>query len=59
VLTTALPGCHRQGTSPCSRGWLTPAGIVDRQAAHAVRARIDGKYLLGLDPADPGFDFTC
>lgn len=32
--------------------------LTDRQAAHAVRARIDWKYLLGLDLADPGFDFT-
>jgi transposase len=28
----------------------------DRQAAEAVRARIDWKYLLGLELADPGFD---
>nr|WP_239149170.1 IS1182 family transposase [Streptomyces sp. SID12501] len=32
--------------------------LTDRQAAHAVRARIDWKYLLGLELADPGFDFT-
>jgi transposase len=32
--------------------------LTERQAAHAVRARIDWKYLLGLDLADPGFDFT-
>ncbi|WP_412104410.1 IS1182 family transposase [Streptomyces europaeiscabiei] len=32
--------------------------LTDRQAAHAVRARIDWKYLLGLDLTDPGFDFT-
>ena len=30
--------------------------LSDRQAAEAVRARIDGKYLLGLDLTDPGFD---
>ena len=33
-------------------------GLADRQAADAVRARIDLKYLLGLDLTDPGFDFT-
>lgn len=32
--------------------------LTDRQAAHAVRARIDWKYLLGLDLEDAGFDFT-
>lgn len=32
--------------------------MADRQAADAVRARIDLKYLLGLDLTDPGFDFT-
>ena len=29
----------------------------DRQAADAVRSRIDWKYLLGLELTDPGFDF--
>lgn len=31
-------------------------GLSDRQAADAVRTRIDWKYVLGLDLADPGFD---
>ncbi len=31
-------------------------GLTDRQAAEAVRGRIDWKYALGLDLADPGFD---
>ena len=30
--------------------------LPDRQAADAVRGRIDWNYLLGLDLADPGFD---
>src|SRR6187551_2675269 len=30
--------------------------LPDRQAAEAVRARIDWKYLLGLELDDPGFD---
>lgn len=30
--------------------------LPDRQAADAVRGRIDWKYLLGLDLTDPGFD---
>src|SRR6266511_4213574 len=33
-------------------------GLSDRQAADAVRGRIDWKYLLGLELADPGFDHT-
>src|SRR5581483_4079852 len=32
--------------------------LSDRQAAEAVRARIDWKYLLGLELTDPGFDFS-
>ena len=32
--------------------------LPDRQAAEAVRARIDWKYLLGLDLTDPGFDHS-
>src|SRR5215813_9450602 len=33
--------------------------LADRQAAEAVRARIDWKYLLGLDLTDAGFDFSA
>jgi transposase len=32
--------------------------LADRQAAEAVRARIDWKDLLGLDLTDPGLDFS-
>src|SRR2546428_3647154 len=32
--------------------------LADRQAAAAVRARIDWKYLLSLELTDPGFDFS-
>jgi transposase len=31
-------------------------GLSDRQAADAVRSRIDWKYALGLELTDPGFD---
>ncbi|HET8726912.1 MAG TPA: transposase [Alphaproteobacteria bacterium] len=34
------------------------AGLADRQAAEAVRSRIDWKYALGLELTDPGFDFS-
>ncbi|WP_330254551.1 IS1182 family transposase [Nocardia sp. NBC_00565] len=33
-------------------------GLTDRQAAHAVRARIDWKYALGMELTDPGFDYS-
>jgi transposase len=33
-------------------------GLTDRQAADAVRSRIDWKYLLCLDLTDKGFDHT-
>ena len=32
--------------------------LTDRQAAEQVRTRIDWKYALGLDLADPGFDHS-
>ncbi|GAC1598598.1 MAG: hypothetical protein NVS3B25_24630 [Hymenobacter sp.] len=32
--------------------------LSDRQAADAVRSRLDWKYLLGLELTDPGFDFS-
>jgi len=32
--------------------------LSDRQAADAVRSRIDWKYILGLELDDPGFDFS-
>src|SRR4051794_5009915 len=33
--------------------------LSDRQAADAVRARIDWKYALGLELTDPGFHFSA
>ncbi|MDP9847794.1 IS1182 family transposase [Streptosporangium lutulentum] len=33
-------------------------GLSDRQAAEAVRARIDWKYALGLELTDAGFDYS-
>ena len=33
-------------------------GLSDRQAAEAVRSRIDWKYLLGLEINDAGFDYS-
>jgi transposase len=33
-------------------------GLTDRQAADAVRTRIDWKYVLSLELTDTGFDFV-
>ena len=33
-------------------------GLTDREAADAVRSRIDLKYLLGLPLEDSSFDFS-
>ena len=33
-------------------------GLSDRQAADAVRSRIEWKYARNLELPDPGFDFT-
>src|SRR5215470_19428772 len=33
-------------------------GLTDRQAADAVRTRIDWKYVLSLELTDTGFDFS-
>ncbi len=56
---------HRRGQPAEAPGRLALAtvlqfmeGLSDRQAADAVRARIDWKYALGLDLTDCGFDHT-
>jgi len=33
-------------------------GLSDRQAAEAVRGRIDWKYALNMELTDPGFDYS-
>jgi hypothetical protein len=33
-------------------------GLTDRQAADHLRARMDGKFLFGLELDDPGFGFS-
>ena len=50
------------GISPAQLAVVTvlqfAENLTDRQAADAVRGRIDWKYCLGLELADPGFDFS-
>ena len=52
----------RPGWSPSRLALVTVLQRVenlgDRQAAEAVRTRIDWQYLLGLPADDPGFDHT-
>ena len=55
-------GRGRPGLSPARLVWVLvlqfSEDLTDRQAAEAVRSRIDWKYLLGLELEDPGFDFS-
>lgn len=53
------------GRPPLSPGQLAmitimqfAEGLTDRQAAEAVRSRIDWKYALGLELTDGGFNFS-
>ena len=50
------------GISPAQLAMVTvlqfTEDLTDRQAADAVRGRLDWKYCLGLELADPGFDFS-
>ena len=52
----------RPGWSPSRLALVTvlqrAENLADRQAAEAVRTRIDWQYLLGLPVDDPGFDHT-
>jgi transposase len=50
------------GISPAQLAMVTvlqfTENLTDRQAADAVRGRLDWKYCLGLELADEGFDFS-
>jgi transposase len=52
----------RPGISPGQLAMVTvlqfAENLTARQAADAVRGRIDWKYSLGLELTDAGFDFT-
>lgn len=55
-----FPGRGQRAESPGRLAWVTvmqfSEGLSDRQAAEAVRARIDWKYVLGMELEDAGFD---
>jgi transposase len=56
------PASGQPGLSPWRLALVTLLQFrenwADRQAAEAVRARIDWKYLLSLELTEPGFDFS-
>src|ERR687896_2298226 len=60
--TALFPVCGQPSLPPWRLALVTilqfRETLADRQAAEAVRARIDWKYLLGLELTDPGFDFS-
>ena len=51
------------GISPAQLAMITvlqfTGDLTDRQAADAVRGRLDWKYCLGLELDDEGFDFSA
>ena len=58
----AFPRRGRPAASPGALALVSvlqyAEGLSDRQAADQVRARMDWKFLLGLELDDPGFDFS-
>lgn len=58
----AFPRRGRPAVSPGALALVSvlqyAEGLTDRQAADQVRARMDWKFLLGLELDDPGFDFS-
>jgi transposase len=57
-----FPRRGQPAEAPGRLAWVTVLQFVenlsDRAAADAVRARLDWKYLLGLELTDPGFDHS-
>jgi transposase len=56
------PADGRRGLSPARLALVSvlqfAENLPDRQAAQAVRCRIDWKYALGMELTDPGFDHS-
>ena len=57
-----FPRCGQPAEAPWRLALVTlmqyAEGLTDRQAADAVRTRIDWKYVLSLELTDTGFDFS-
>jgi transposase len=62
TFTNLYPALGQPAESPGRLALITVMqyleDLTDRQAADAVRSRIDWKYILGLKLDDPGFDFS-
>lgn len=62
IFTSVFPQCGQPAEAPWRLALVSVMqfmeGLSDRQAADAVRGRIDWKYTLGLELTDPGFDHT-
>src|ERR1700759_2552561 len=62
LFAAAFGARGRPGSPPAMLALVTALqmaeNLTDRQAADAVRARLDWKYALGLSLDDPGFDHT-
>jgi transposase len=60
--TDLFPNVGQLAESPWRQALVTvmqfAENLTDRQAADAVRARIDWKYALSLELTDDGFDFS-
>ena len=57
-----FPACGQPAEAPWRLALVTLMqfleGLSDRQAAEAVRSRLDWKYLLGLQVTDAGFHYS-
>jgi transposase len=62
VFASLFSDMGQPGLAPWRLAWVTvmqfAEGLTDRQAADAVRGRIDWKYVLGLPLDDPGFNYS-
>lgn len=62
LLEDLYPQLGQPAESPARLGLVTSMqfmeNLPDRQAAEAVRSRIDWKYMLGLALSDSGFDYS-
>ena len=62
LFSQMFPSCGQPALSPWRLALVTimqyAENLTDRQAADAVRSRIDWKYALGLELTDCGFNFS-
>lgn len=62
TFATRFPTRGQPAVSPARLALVTALqfaeGLADRQAAEAVRSRIDWQYVVGLELEDAGFDYS-